>query len=56
MTEQPLSTQFAPAERVSADKLREQIIKFADIELLHRLVDRSPDIFLVMNKERPLNP
>jgi hypothetical protein len=46
-----LSTQFAPAERISGDELQRQVDYFKD-PAVHTVADASPDIMLVLNRHR----
>jgi len=47
-----LSTQFAPAERVSEEEIQRQCHYFTNMALLRRLLDAVPNMLLMLNKER----
>ena len=49
-----LFTEFAPAERVSDEKIEVQNQYFLDIPLLHQIFDAVPDIILILNEHRQI--
>lgn len=49
-----LPTQFAPAERLGAEEIRSQGLKFSGLTILNRFLNAIPDIFVVLNKQRQI--
>jgi len=49
-----LFTEFAPAERASTEELEQQVNYFADLGLIHQLINAVPDIFLILNGQRQI--
>lgn len=53
-TPEPLSTEFAPAERASREEILTQARKLPQIPLLHSFISSVFDIVLVLNKDRQI--
>lgn len=47
-------SQFAPAQRASTIELKKQVGFFADEELLNRLFNGVPDVYLILNEQRQI--
>ena len=47
-------SQFAPAQRAPAVKLKEQVDTFANEALLNRLFSGVPEIFLIVTEQRQI--
>ncbi len=50
----PLYTEFAPAERSSPDEIERQARLFVDMGLLHQFLDAIPTALMVLNKNRQI--
>ncbi|HEX2908848.1 MAG TPA: HAMP domain-containing sensor histidine kinase [Phototrophicaceae bacterium] len=49
-----LSTQFAPAERTPAEKIKEQVEYFFNSPVFHQLADSIGNIFMIVNAQRQI--
>lgn len=54
MVQNPLPTQFAPAERSSDEKLQLQIKRFQENADFRLVADANPNILLILNQERQM--
>ncbi|MBI9072669.1 MAG: HAMP domain-containing histidine kinase [Melioribacteraceae bacterium] len=54
MSEQQTNTYFAPAERSSEEKLKDQINSFNTSAILRSLMEGIPDLVLVLNQNRQI--
>jgi len=54
MVQNPLPTQFAPAERTLDEKLQYQIKRFQENADFRLVADANPNILLILNQERQM--
>ena len=54
MTDEKISTDFAPAERASEDMIQHEADLLLAIPLLGQLLDSIPDIVLILNEQRQI--
>lgn len=54
MNQNKLPTEFAPAERASAEEIERQVTAFQSLSAVSDLLDAVPDVLMILNRQRQI--